>query len=220
VAEAPRIHRLGDPVAELRAALLRGEVAAVPTESSYGLAVDPRSADAVERVYALKAREPGKPLPVVAASLEQVLGIGVERDDPALRWALRYWPAPLTVLVEVREPLPAMAGAPRLAVRVPAHAGLRRLLGELGFPLTATSANLAGEEPITRPALLRERFGRALSFIVDAGDLPGGPPSTVVAWSAVAGPMARSAAHGVAVASAAAAGGPEVLRPGAFGVPS
>lgn len=207
MAEAPRTHRLGEAVGELRASLLRGEVVAVPTESSYGLAADPRSASAVERVYSLKARERGKPLPVVAASLEQVLALGVRRDDPALRWALRFWPAPLTVLVSVHEPLPAMAGASRLGVRIPAHAGLRRLLGELGLALTATSANLSGEEPITRPETLRDRFRDGLSFVVDEGDLAGGLPSTVVTWSR--SPVA-----------AGGAGGPEVLRSGAFVWPS
>lgn len=198
-----RILRLGEPVAELRAALWRGEVAAVPTESSYGLAVDPRSAAAVERVFALKARDRGKPLPVVAASLEQVLALGVRRDDPGLRWALRHWPAPVTVLLDVAAPLPAMAGASKLAVRLPAHAGLRRLLGEVGMALTATSANVAGEPPITRPADLGPRLGDALHWIVDGGELPGGAPSTVVAWSATPG---------------SSAGRLEVLRPGAFAV--
>ncbi|HUP24629.1 MAG TPA: L-threonylcarbamoyladenylate synthase [Thermoanaerobaculia bacterium] len=204
--EAPRLLRLGDPVADLRAGLLRGEVAAVPTESSYALAVDPRSTAGVERIFAVKARERGKPLPVVAASLEQVMSLGVRRDDPGLRWGLRYWPAPLTVLLEVAMPLAAMAGDTRLGVRIPAHAGLRRLLGELGIALTATSANLSGEQPITSVDSLRHQLGGALSWIVDDGLLPGGEPSTVVAWSPATVPSGAQAE----------AGRMEVLRHGAF----
>jgi tRNA A37 threonylcarbamoyladenosine synthetase subunit TsaC/SUA5/YrdC len=102
-----------------------------------------------------------------------------------------------------------MAGADRLAVRIPAHDGLRRLLGELGLALTATSANVAGEAPILDPDELRERFGDELSFVVDAGRLAGGSPSTMVAWRAAPATLG----------SAPGSGQVEVLRAGAFSWP-
>ena len=181
---APR-WRLGDPVDPLRALLARGGVLAIPTESSYGLAADPRSAAGVDAIYRIKARERGKPLPVVAADLDQIGSLGVAVDEEAVRLAATVWPAPLSVLLPIAGPLPAAAGEPALAVRIPDHALLRRLLRGLGLPLTATSANLSGEPPLLDPRAVADLLADHDAVVIDGGVLPGGPPSTLVAWTGV-----------------------------------
>ena len=178
---APR-WRWGEPVAPLRALLARGGILAIPTESSYGLAVDPRSAAGVEAVYRLKERERGKPLPVVAADAAQIAALGVDVGTEASRRALELWPAALTVALPLRAGLPAAAGGDTLAVRIPDHPPLRALLAELGTALTATSANRSGEPPeLTSGGVAALLFG-ADAAVVDGGRLPGGPPSTLAAW--------------------------------------
>jgi L-threonylcarbamoyladenylate synthase len=176
--------RPGDPVAPLRAALDRGGVLAIPTESSYGLAVDPRSAAGVEAIYRLKGRERGKPLPVVVSGPEALalLPLAPEARAEPIRRAMTLWPAPLSLVLPLASPVPAAAGGHSLAVRVPAHPALRALLGALGTPLTATSANAAGEPPILHPEALAGLLGGADAVIVDGGVLPGGAPSTLAAW--------------------------------------
>ncbi len=169
----------------LEALLTAGGVVAFPTESSYGLGVDPASASGVEAIFRLKGRERGKPLPVVAASFAQLRSLGVVEDSEALAWGLARWPAALTVVVPVAAPVAASAGRAELAVRIPAHAGLRELLARRGGPLTATSANPSGEPPYLEAEavadwLARERVRAA---VVEGGRLPGGPPSTLVGWS-------------------------------------
>jgi len=196
-----RTWRWGEPVAELAAARARGAVLVVPTESSYGLGVDPGNAAAVAAVYRLKARDAGKPLPVVVAASGQVADLGVDPALPELAAAARCWPGPLTVVLPLAagRTLPAAAGSGSVAVRVPAHDGLRRLLAALG-PLTATSANPSGGAPLLDPAALPALLARAAGaaavevVLVDGGVLPGGPPSTVVAFDA--------------------GGRPRILRPG------
>ena len=74
---------------EVRTALAEGRILAIPTESSYGLAVDPRSTKGVEAIYRFKERERGKPLPVVAADLDQALGLGIEPNE-AIRMAGKH----------------------------------------------------------------------------------------------------------------------------------
>ena len=101
----------------VKRALADGRVLAVPTESSYGLAVDPRSATGVDAIYRIKERERGKPLPVVAASLTQAVELGVEPNE-AVRMAAVHWPAPLTVVAPIAPgaSVPAVAGGRTLAV--------------------------------------------------------------------------------------------------------
>lgn len=176
--------RVGEPIAPLAAMLARGGLLAIPTESSYGLAVDPRDAAGVEAIYRLKGRERGKPLPVVAADRAQIEALGIPAGDAALAWAEARWPAALSVVLPLAAPLPAAGGAGTLAVRVPAHAGLRALLAALGHALTATSANPSGADPYLDPAGVAAWLAAAGAdaVVVDGGVLAGGPPSTLVAW--------------------------------------
>ncbi len=168
---------------ELPELLAAGGVVAFPTESSYGLGVDPENAGAVETVYALKGRPRGMPLPVVVADTMRLAGLGMRiRKDSYADTLAGAWPAPLSLVLPVERPLPAAAGGGSLAVRVPAHAELRELLARTGAAMTATSANRSGEPPCLDPeavaALLKTAPGPAA--VVDGGPLEGGPPSTLV----------------------------------------
>jgi L-threonylcarbamoyladenylate synthase len=190
--------RWGEPVEPLAACLDRGGVLAVPTESSYALAADPWNPAGVAAIYRIKHREAGKPLPVVAAGLHQLAGLGIAPDLPILRRLSRVWPAPVTVALPLARPLAATAaaaGAGTLAVRIPDHPRLRALLEALDRPLTATSANPSGGAPARTPEEAAALLAGEEAWVVDGGRLPGGPPSTLVAWTPA---------------------GLEVLRPGRF----
>ncbi len=184
---------LTEPPESLRRHLASGGVLAIPTESSYGLAVDPRNPVGVEAVYRIKERDRGKPLPVVAASIEQLALLGIDVDSPELGIVADFWPAPLTLVAPAGGadgPWPASGGHATLAVRIPAHDRLRELLENVQSPLTATSANAAGEAPILDPDRLESWLNESASgldgppvWIVDGGTLPGGAPSTLVTWT-------------------------------------
>ncbi|MEM8961918.1 MAG: L-threonylcarbamoyladenylate synthase [Acidobacteriota bacterium] len=172
--------RWGEPLEPLEAVLARGGVLAIPTESSYGLAVDPRDQRGVDAVYRIKRRRKGLPLPVLIAGIGQLRMLGIERRSPAVAWAVGSWPGALTVVLPLAEPMPASAGQATLAVRVPAHKQLQQLIADLGHPVTATSANLSGSPSIVDPADLATICEGEDVMIVDGGVLPGGPPSTLV----------------------------------------
>ncbi len=199
---APLVWRWGDPVAPLAALLARGGLLAIPTESSYGLAADPRNPAGVAAVYRVKGRPADQPLPVVVAGPQHLAGLGIDPDLPILRRLAAAWPAPLSLLLPLTAGpdgrLPAAAGAGTLAVRVPAHARLRGLLAALGTGLTATSANRSGAAPVLVPDDLPELLAGEDAVVIDDGPLPGGPPSTLAGMSA--------------------AGELEVLRQGSFPV--
>jgi L-threonylcarbamoyladenylate synthase len=175
--------RWGDPVEPLRELLRRGGVLAIPTESSYGLGADPRNRKGVEAIYRIKGREPRKALPVVVADLEQLAGLGIDADLSILKPLSACWPGPLTAVLPIARPdeIPAAAGEPALAVRIPGHEGLRGLLAALGHGLTATSANPSGGKPVLDPEGAADLLAGEDAVVVDGGVLPGGLPSTLVA---------------------------------------
>jgi L-threonylcarbamoyladenylate synthase len=181
----------------LAATLSAGGLAAIPTETFYGLAADPRSSTGVERAMATKRRGEEKPLLVLCADRGQLVELGVAASGETLDRFFAIWPAPLTVVLPLAAPLPASLGAATLAVRVPAHAGLRALLRSLG-PVTATSLNRAGEPPCENADDVERQFAAEIDVLVDGGPSPGGLPTTLL--DATDDP-------------------PRVLRPGAFAWP-
>ena len=168
-----------DEVARLRLLLRRGGVAAVPTETFYALAGDPCNASAVERIFRIKGRDDANPLPVLFANRLDLEGLGVMADSGTLANYFAVWPAPLTVVFPIRNPIAASRGVSTLAVRIPASRALRELLVAVG-PLTATSANRSGAPPLSDPDAVEAGFRREIDVLVDGGRTPGGLPSTLL----------------------------------------
>jgi len=177
----PVVWKWGDSLEGVRETLAAGGMLAIPTESSYALATDPRSHEGVEGVFRFKARSADKPLPVVTGSLEQLAGLGIDIQDPRLRMLACLWPAPLSVVVPIDRSLPAAGPCRSLAVRIPDHPRLAEVLTRLETPLTATSANRSGEPPICEAVEMVQRLAGWRAVVVDDGLLAGGLPSTMVA---------------------------------------
>jgi L-threonylcarbamoyladenylate synthase len=159
--------------------LARGGVAAVPTDTFYGLAADPKNERGVCRVFEIKGRDDGKPLLVLFSDRAQLDALGVAAEPERLDWFLRIWPAPLTVVLPLRSPIAASRGGATLAVRMPAAPRLRELLSEVG-PLTGTSANRSDDPPLADPDAVARALGSDLDLMVDDGLTAGGDPSTLI----------------------------------------
>jgi L-threonylcarbamoyladenylate synthase len=169
-------------IARVADALHNGGIAAIPTDTLYGLAADPFNSVAVARLFRLKGRMANQPIPLIAASRDQVTTQLGRLSSAAARLVARYWPGPLTILLPAPNHLASevSAGTGRVGVRVPAHSVARALCDACGTPLTATSANLSGRPPSNDPEnVVRELNGR-VDIVLDAGLSPGGPPSTIV----------------------------------------
>lgn len=187
------------------AAMERGELVAIPTETVYGICALPNEAS-VARLIEAKQRSTEKGIQLLVDSLEQVRVLAVV-TPAAARLAARFWPGGLT-LVLARAPdvaLPELLGGgrPTLGLRLPDHALPRALAHRLG-PIAASSANLSGQPDATTAERVAATLGDALALIVDDGPVRGGLPSTVVDCS-VDGIPARVLREGVIAAAEIAA---------------
>ena len=162
------------------AALRRGRLVVIPTDTVYGLAALPAAPGAVRALFELKGRPDDKPIPVLGANLESLRSVAVI-EGAAERCALAFWPGPLTLVLPRAEGFDHDLGGTEdgtVAVRVPATQVARSLLREVG-PLAVTSANLSGRPAANTVAEARAVFGDSVAVFVDGGP-GGGRASTVV----------------------------------------
>ena len=151
--------------------LRRGGIVAFPTETYYGLAVDPDCALAVEKLFALKKRAADKPLLLLIEKIEQL--DSVVQNVPRLYWPLieKYWPGPLTLI------FPALASLSRritgntatVGIRISPHPIAQELVKRMGKPITATSANISGFPPARSAPEITKMFGESIDYIIDGG---------------------------------------------------
>lgn len=162
--------------------LKEGGVVVYPTDTFYGLGADCFSAPAIRRIYALKKRNPAKPLPVVVSDRD--MAERAAREIPPLfpELATRFWPGPLTLILKAGSSLPRelLGEGDSIAVRLPDVLWLRAFVRQAGFPLVATSANLSGEKEISSAEDALALFNGVADIILDGGSTAGGKPSTVV----------------------------------------
>lgn len=162
--------------------LRKGEVVALPTDTFYGLAVDPVNLRAVEQIYQIKTRQKHKPLSLLIASVFQAYQLVRETDILFDRLAERFWPGPLTIIVRAgsRLPLRSTAHTGNVALRVPDAAIPRAVVESFGLPITATSANLQGAPECVHAACVRDQIGDRVPLIIDGGPTGRSLPTTIV----------------------------------------
>jgi L-threonylcarbamoyladenylate synthase len=175
--------------------LKRGGLVAYPTDTLYGLAVDPRRDDAVARLYSTKGRDVSAAIPLIAASIEQAEEAAIF-GAAELLLARRLWPGPLTIVMPARDGLAAavLGGGTTVALRVPSHPVARALAGAFGFCITATSANRSGDPPAVAAIDVAVSLEPAIDVLLDAGSVRGGPPSTIVEMTAGGPRLVRTGA--------------------------
>ena len=162
--------------------LRAGGVVAFPTDTLYGLAVDPRRADAVQRLFVLKGRDATVAIPLVASSFEQAM-LAANLTESEKRAAEAFWPGPLSIVAAANSCITpeALGGRGTVAIRVPAHEIARELARAFDFPVTATSANQSGK-PAADSADAVATALPDVDLLVDGGRAPGGAPSTIISF--------------------------------------
>jgi tRNA threonylcarbamoyl adenosine modification protein (Sua5/YciO/YrdC/YwlC family) len=165
----------------------KGEVVAIPTDTFYGLAANPFDAEAVERVFAIKGRAKHMPLLLLVDSAAMARELAANLPEKFERLAKRFWPGPLTMVVEAgaRVPAAVTGGTGRIGLRVPQAAVAAAIVKQAGGPIIGTSANRSGEKECATAEEVEEQIGAAVPLILDGGDGGDGGASGAVRASTV-----------------------------------
>lgn len=174
----------GATIAEAAALLRAGGIVAVPTETVYGLAADAANPEAVAAIYRTKGRPDFNPLIVHVGDVAAARRIA-DLDERAERLARHFWPGPMTMVLPVAPgaavTAAVTAGLSTIAIRVPAHPVMQRLLALSGLALAAPSANRSGAISPTRAPHVLNSLGDAAPMILDGGPCETGLESTIIA---------------------------------------
>ncbi len=158
--------------------LQKGGTIIFPTESSYGLGADAGNANAVRKVWAIKRQPPTKQISIIVADLQQAAKFGRLSED-AKKLAGKLMPGPLTLVVEKQASVPSELSEKTVAFRISSHPIARALCRGLDSAVTATSANMHNRPSIYSAKEIIKQFNNKADLIIDAGELPHNPPSTI-----------------------------------------
>ena len=176
----------GQDIAYAAGLLRSGSLVAFPTETVYGLGANALDAAAVAQIYQIKGRPATSPLIVHVASIEMARTLVTRWPEAAERLARRFWPGPLTLVLEKDPVIPSnvTAGLNTVGLRMPDHPIALALIRAAGMPLAAPSANRFTQLSPTTAAHVREGLGDDVALILDGGPCPVGIESTVVSLAA------------------------------------
>jgi tRNA threonylcarbamoyl adenosine modification protein (Sua5/YciO/YrdC/YwlC family) len=166
-----------DRVADL---LDRDGVIAYPTDTLYGLGCLVSRKKAVDRIQAMKGRDPGKPMSILCADLEMLSRYTQHMDTPTFRLLKGMFPGPYTAVLPCSREVPRYLQNKRtVGLRIPDHTFCRAITAQVGEPIITTSCNLSGQPPLATSWEIQEELGHLLDLVVDCGE-PAGLASTVV----------------------------------------
>ncbi|MFX0107163.1 MAG: L-threonylcarbamoyladenylate synthase [Candidatus Hodarchaeota archaeon] len=168
-------------ISEAAAVLLDGGLVVYPTDTSYGLACDPRQEDALEKLIKVKRRDRKIGVPLLFSDLTQCEHYhefgSLERIIARL-----FWPGALTLVVIPKDTVPShiTAGRGSVAIRVPDHIVPRGITRELGAPIVGTSANRSGGDTPFDLSIAREQLRDEVDLYLDGGPSRSSSNSTIV----------------------------------------
>lgn len=163
-----------------------GGVIVYPTDTFYGLGVDPRNPGAVGKLFSIKGRQADQPILLLIRDPSEATDWATEITPLAEGLMRKFWPGPLTLVFKAKPGvMPELTGGSgTIGLRVPEHALTRQLLAALGTALTGTSANISGGPNVRTAREAMESIGHYVDLVLDGGMTAGGKPSTVVDVSA------------------------------------
>ncbi len=173
---------LGPAITKAANLIKSGGVVAIPTESFYGLAVNPTDIKAIHRLFDVKKRRGDRPILILIPSVKLLDQYVIHVPEIARPLMNAFWPGGLTLIFEAKPNLPRelTSGTGRVGVRLSSHPIATALAQVLGAPITGTSANISGQPPCSSAKEVFQQLGEKVDLILDGGETAGGKGSTVL----------------------------------------
>ena len=176
-------------VAKAAALLKKGAVIICPTDTVYGFLADASNKKAVEKIYKIKKRPKSKPLSVFVANLKMANEIAVT-DEKQAKIFVKFWPGKVTVILKRKvRPTDRSVGLKlyglkkdSIAIRIPKHVFLQKLLKKVNRPLVQISVNISAQEPLNSLEQIITTFGgnHLIGLIIDGGSAKNAKPSKII----------------------------------------
>ena len=175
---------LTDQIEKGAAILREGGVAAIPTETVYGLGANAFNEKAMARVFEIKRRPFFDPLILHISDVKWLDNLVIDIPVSAKKLIEKFWPGPLTIVLPKKSIVPdiATSGLPGVALRMPSNETALKLIGLAGVPIAAPSANLFGSVSPTTAQHVKEQLGGSVDMIIDAGPCSIGIESTIISF--------------------------------------
>ncbi|HVP41140.1 MAG TPA: L-threonylcarbamoyladenylate synthase [Candidatus Krumholzibacteriaceae bacterium] len=160
--------------------IAEGGIIVYPTDTVYGLGCNPFNEEAVRKIFRIKGKRT-KPLPILASNVKEIEKIALTTDR-TLKFAEKFWPGPLTMVLPKKPSLPSLVTRDlnSVAVRVPNHKVAFELIRTSGGLLVGTSANKTGKKPSRTAQEAAKQIGKKVDLIIDDGPTPIGASSTII----------------------------------------
>ena len=173
-----------EAIEEAAGYLRKGRAIVFPTDTVYGLGVNALRVDSIERLFKIKQRPPSKPVPLIVKDIAMAKQLAYF-DSKKEKILNTVWPGAITVVLSKRDTVPdsLTANQPTVGLRIPDCQFTSDLMEQVDFPVTATSANISGQDPLGDSKAVIMAFEKEYlrpELVLDAGQLPNNPPSTVL----------------------------------------
>ncbi len=162
--------------------ILSGGMVAIPTESFYGLAVNPTDFKAIHRLFDAKKRRGDQPILILIPSVEHLDQYVIHVPKISRQLMKEFWPGGLTLIFEAKPHLPQelTAATGKVGVRLSSHPIATALAQAVDGPITGTSANISGQPACSSAKEVLQNLGEKVDLILDGGETAGGKGSTVL----------------------------------------
>ena len=161
--------------------LRSGGVVAFPTDTVYGIGVDPFQPKAIQKLYTIKGRSENKPISILVGSCQDVENIAQNLPKIFFQLVKQFWPGALTLIVEAKGlPVQITAGGKTVGLRMPNHPIALEVLRCFAGPIATTSANKSNQTPATSKTQIEQQLGGLIDLIIDGGETNAGTSSTVI----------------------------------------
>ena len=156
-----------------------GGLVIYPTETCYGIGSDATNVKAINRIYEIKGRARTKAIPIIVSGLKMMKKYGVITDE--IKFLVkRFMPGPLTIITRKKKTIPNILNPKEIAFRISSNPIASMLVKEVELPITTTSANISGQQPIYKIDDIIKAFEGKVDMIFDCGNLPRIKPSTYI----------------------------------------